>query len=131
MECDAIYIDKMKVKIEINNRTFVIDAERIDGIAPMDTLISALSACTIISISTILKRMQVNLEKLEVHVKGEQYPDPPRTFKTIELIYKVKGNVNQDNLKRAIELTFEKYSPSAVMLKKAGVDLRYSFKIEQ
>ncbi|MCI4433921.1 MAG: OsmC family protein [Thermoplasmata archaeon] len=131
MECDAIYIDKMKVKIEINNRTFVIDAERIDGIAPMDTLISALSACTIISISTILKRMQVNFEKLEVHVKGEQYPDPPRTFKTIELIYKVKGNVNQDNLKRAIELTFEKYSPSAVMLKKAGVDLRYSFKIEQ
>ncbi|MFP3317745.1 MAG: OsmC family protein [Thermoplasmata archaeon] len=131
MECDAIYIDKMKVKIEINNRTFVIDAERIDGIAPMDTLISALSACTIISISTILKRMQVNFEKLEVNVKGEQYPDPPRTFKTIELIYKVKGNVNQDNLKRAIELTFEKYSPSAVMLKKAGVDLRYSFKIEQ
>ncbi len=131
MESYGLYLEKMKVKIIMNGREFIIDANRTDGNAPMDTIISALLACTTISITTILKRMHENFKNFEVHVIWEQEPEPPRIFKKIELKYFVNGNVSTENMKKAVDLTFEKYSPSAVMLKKAGIELKYSFKIEQ
>jgi len=131
MECHAYYLEKMKVKIVMNGKDFIIDAERIEGNAPMDTIISALAACTTISIITILKRMHEDFKDFSSHVSWEQEPDPPRVFKKIELFYSVSGKVSEESMEKAINLTFQKYSPSAVMLQRAGVELKHSFKIEQ
>ncbi|MGC8663520.1 MAG: OsmC family protein [Thermoplasmata archaeon] len=121
----------MKVKVEMNNRETVIDAERIDGNAPMNTIISAVTACTTISIVTILKKMHENFRDINVNVKWDQEPNPPRIFKKIELEYIIKGEVSESEMKKAIDLTFKKYSPSAVILQKAGIEIKVSFKIEQ
>ena len=131
MEFKALYLDGMNVEVEINKNKFIIDASREKGNAPMDHIISALAACTLISISSILKRMHEDFEHLEVQVNGEQFPDPPKIFKKIELNYYIKGKLKRENFEKAIELTFEKYSPSAVILKRAGVELKYSFIINQ
>ncbi|MGC8681612.1 MAG: OsmC family protein [Thermoplasmata archaeon] len=121
----------MKVKVEMNNRETIIDAERIDGNAPMDTIISALTACTTISIVTILKRMHENFIGISTKVKWDQEQEPPRIFKKIDLEYIVKGEVSESGMKKALELTFKKYSPSAVILQRAGLEINASFKIEQ
>ncbi|MGC8673255.1 MAG: OsmC family protein [Thermoplasmata archaeon] len=131
MESYGLYLEKMKVKILMNGREFIIDANRTDGNAPMDTIISALLACTTISITTILKRMHENFENFEVHANWEQEPEPPRIFKKIELNYSVSGKVSEGSMEKAINLTFQKYSPSAVMLQRVGIELKHSFKIEQ
>ncbi len=131
MECKANYLGNMKVKVEMNNRETIIDAERIDGNAPMDTIISALTACTTISIVTILKRMHENFIGISTKVKWDQEHEPPRIFKKIDLEYIVKGEVSESGMKKALELTFKKYSPSAVILQRAGLEINASFKIEQ
>lgn len=126
MECKAKFIDDLKVSVEINNTNFKIDADRIEGNAPMDYILSALAACTTISITSILKRQHENFNDFYVIAKGEQNKDPPKTFKKVELHYFV-NNVKEDKLKKAIELTIEKYSPTAVMLKRAGVEIVYDY----
>ncbi|MGC8563020.1 MAG: OsmC family protein [Thermoplasmata archaeon] len=121
----------MEVKVEMNNRETIIDAERIDGNAPMDTIISAFVACTTTSIVTILKRMRENFKNIEAKVKWEQEPDPPRIFKVIEIEYTIKGQVSESRVEEAVDLTFKKYSPSAVILQRANIEVKRTFKIEQ
>jgi putative redox protein len=53
-------------------------------------------------------------------VEAEQTEEHPRTFKKIRLKYIVKGNVPEDMLRRAIELSQERYCGVSEMLQKSA-----------
>jgi putative redox protein len=105
-----------------------LDADRESNSAPgpMEMLLVALGACTATDVVTILKKKRQKLESLEIVVSGERAEHPPKVWVKLELVYKLRGPLDEAAVKQAIELSEDKYCSVAAMLRKtAPITFRY------
>ena len=57
----------------------------------------------------VLKKGRHDMRGLRADLEGERAPDDPRRFTSIELKYTVTGDVPNDAVDRAIQLSRDKY----------------------
>lgn len=108
----------------------VLDSDRQSNKAPgpMELLLVALGACTATDVVIILEKKRQKLESLEVVVSGERAAEPPTVWTKLELLYRLRGQLDEAAVKHAIELSEEKYCSVAAMVKKTAT-LTYRFEI--
>ena len=86
----------------------------------------ALGACTATDVVSVLKKKRQKLESLQVICSGERAAQPPAVWTKLEIVYRLRGELEDGAVKHAIELSEEKYCSVAAMLKKtATVSWRY------
>src|SRR5688500_15922358 len=108
-----------------NNNTIESDS---DGFSPKALLLSGLAGCAGIDVVMILEKMRVPFASLEIDVETEQTDTEPKVFKDILMVFKVKtGDENREKVKKAIDLSLEKYCGVAAMLQKHSA---INYKIE-
>jgi putative redox protein len=96
------------------------------GPRPMEMVLIALGGCTGMDVVSILRKMQVPFTRFEMEIQGERAPEHPKHFTHIQIVYKIWGDVPEEKLKRAIELSLEKYCSVSNSLKpKAQVLYQY------
>ena len=120
--------DEKFAAISPSGHAMVFDSDRESnkGPGPMETLLMALGACTATDIVIVLKKKRQNLEALEVICSGERAPNPPSVWTKLEVLYKLRGKIDEAAVKHAIELSEEKYcSVSATLGKTATLTWRY------
>ena len=101
------------------NHEIKIDGKRELGFGAKALLLSAAAACSGIDIVDILKKMRVDFSDLEIDAEAEQTDDHPKVFKDIFITYKIKTDkANEEKIKKAIELSLDKYCGVSAMLKK-------------
>jgi putative redox protein len=101
------------------------------GFSPKALLLSGLAACSGIDVVDILEKMRVPFSELEIDAEADQTEEHPRVFKEIHLIYHVKtGEENREKIKKAIDLSLEKYCGVAAMLKKNS-NISYEMRISE
>jgi putative redox protein len=96
------------------------DSESNEASGPMEMVLMALGACTATDIVIILEKKRQKLQQLEVDCSGERAAEPPRVWVKLEVLFRLRGSLDEDAVKRAIELTKEKYCSIAAMLKKTA-----------
>lgn len=102
------------------------DRESNKAPGPMEVVLMALGACTATDVVTVLKKKRQKLESLEVVCSGERAAEPPTVWTKLEIVYRLRGELDDGAVKHAIELSEEKYCSVAAMLKKtAKVSWRY------
>jgi putative redox protein len=100
-----------------NSSKIEIDAK--NGFSPKALLLSGLAGCTGVDVVDILEKMRVPFADLQIDAEAEQTDEHPRVFKFITLTYRIRtGEENRDKIKKAIDLSLEKYCGVAAMLKK-------------
>jgi putative redox protein len=93
---------------------------------PMEMLLLALGACTATDIVIILEKKRQKLESLEVICSGERAAKPPEVWTKLEVLYRLRGRLDDAAVKHAIQLSEEKYcSVSAMLGKTATLTWRY------
>ena len=98
-----------------------IDGDRVIGVSPKSLLLSSLAGCSGIDVVDILEKMRVPFSDLVIDVEAEQTHEHPRVFKDITITYKLKtAYENEDKVRKAAELSLDKYCGVAEMLKKNG-----------
>ena len=105
-----------------------LDSDRSSNGAPgpMELLLVALGACTATDIVAILAKKRQKLDSLEVEVSGERAVEPPTVWLKIEIVYKLRGILDEKAVEHAIRLSEEKYCSVAAMLRKtAAITFRY------
>jgi putative redox protein len=111
-----------------SGHALALDSDRKSNVAPgpMELLLLALGACTATDIVIILKKKRQNLEALEVICSGDRAADPPQVWTKLELVYRLRGQLDDGAVKQAIQLSEEKYCSVSAMLKKtATISWRY------
>jgi putative redox protein len=89
------------------------------GFNPKALLLSGLAGCSGIDIVEILEKMRVPFEDLKIEVEAEQTNEPPKVFKEIHINYMVStAEENYDKVKKAVDLSLDKYCGVSAMLKK-------------
>ena len=96
---------------------------------PMELLLISLGGCTGMDVVSILKKMRVEWERFEIGLEAERAEEHPKAFTKIHLIYRIWGDdIPEDKLKRAIELSQERYCSVGAMLAK-GAEISYEYQI--
>jgi putative redox protein len=116
------------VAISPSGHAITVDSDRASNKAPgpMELVLMALGACTATDVVSILKKKRQKLEALEVVCSGERGAEPPTVWVKLEILYRLRGELDEAAVKRAIELSEQKYcSVSAMVQKTATVTWRY------
>ena len=105
---------------------FDSDRESNKAAGPMEMVLMALGACTATDVVIILLKKRQKLQSLEVICSGERAAQPPRVWTRLEIVFRLRGALDENAVKHAIALSEEKYCSVEAMLKKtAKITLRY------
>jgi putative redox protein len=117
-----------------SGHTIAVDSDRKtnSGPGPMELVLMALGACTATDVVTVLQKKRQKLQSLEVVCSGERATQPPTVWTKLEIVYRLRGELDDAAVKHAIELSEEKYCSVAAMLKKtAKITWRYEILREE
>jgi len=123
------WIDEQKfVATSPSGHAVTIDSDRESNKAPgpMELLLMALGACTATDVVIILEKKRQKLQSLEVICSGERAAEPPAVWTKLEIVYRLRGQLDDAAVKHAIQLSEDKYCSVAAMLRKtATLSWRY------
>jgi putative redox protein len=91
-----------------------------DGFRPLELMAVSLAGCTAMDVVSILQKKQQDVTAFEVKVHARRVEEHPKVFRDIVITYFVTGrNLEEQAVRRAIELSTTKYCPAQAMLSKA------------
>ncbi|MFT2011357.1 OsmC family protein [Pontibacter sp. 13R65] len=102
------------------------------GARPMELLLMGLGGCSAIDIIQILKKQRQQIDSFNIKVNAERAPveelPSVTVFKAINIHFAFTGPLSEDKVKKAIDLSLEKYcSVAHILYKTATID--YTFEV--
>ena len=99
------------------------------GLRPMETMLVAAGSCSAFDVQQIIFKQKATLHYLRVSVCGERTDTIPKVFTNIKLSFSIGADgIGEQQVRRAIDLSLDKYCSAIVMLKSAGVIVGYELK---
>jgi len=100
------------------------------GIRPMEMMLMGMGGCTSFDVMKILKKARQPVTSCIAQVEASRADEIPSVFTDIHVHFVVKGKgVRESQVKRAIELSADKYCSASIMLGKGGVDITHDYEI--
>ncbi|MEY3659970.1 MAG: hypothetical protein RLZZ169_795, partial [Pseudomonadota bacterium] len=100
------------------------------GARPMELMLMGVGACSSVDVVNILKRGRQQVLGCEARVEATRVDAVPAVFETIHLHFVVTGReLDAAKVKRAVELSAEKYCSASIMLGKAGVKITHDYEV--
>lgn len=99
------------------------------GARPMEMLLMGLAGCTAIDVILILQKQKQVIDDFRLKVDGlREKGATPAPFKKIHITYLLKGQLDSDKVKRAIDLSMDKYCSATAQLRPSA-EITYSFEV--
>jgi putative redox protein len=98
------------------------------GPRPMELMLMALAGCTGMDVISILEKMHVKYDDFRIEITANKSSEHPKVYTKIFIKYRIWGEVSEDKLISAIELSQVKYCSASAMIKKAA-EITYDHEI--
>lgn len=99
------------------------------GARPMELILMGLGSCGAMDILSILKKQRQEIEHFEIEIDSTRdYDQTPAIFTNIDIVFLLYGNLDEQKVQKAVDLSMQKYCSVSAMLQEK-VDIKYSFKI--
>ncbi len=100
------------------------------GPRPMEMLLIGTGGCSTYDVLSMLKKSRQKVLDCKVEIDAERADAVPAVFTRINLHFIVTGiGLKESHVKRAVELSAEKYCSASIMLGAAGVEMSHSYEI--
>ncbi len=101
------------------------------GIRPMEMLLLGMGGCTAYDVVHILKKARQPVHDCEVRVEAERAETVPKVFTRIHIHFIVSGSreLKEQHVKRAVELSAEKYCSASIMLGRSA-EIEHDYRID-
>ena len=100
------------------------------GFRPMQLMLAGLGGCSTIDILDILKKQRQEVKDVTIDLDASRRENEvPSLFKSIHIRYTIYGKVDEPKVKRAIDLSLEKYCSVAKIIEKTA-SITYSFEVK-
>ena len=88
---------------------------------PMEMLLVGAGGCSTFDVVTILRRGRMQVDGCEVKLSAERAETDPKVFTKINMHFILRGSgLKPEAVKRAVELSLEKYCSASIMLSKTA-----------
>ena len=125
----------MSFSTVVNGHEIIIDADaefggKDSGPRPTPLILAALAGCSGMDVVSILKKMREPISWFNVRVEADQSDEQPKTYTSMRIIYEFKASdgLKDENVRKAVDLSLERYCGVAALLKKAvplGSEIAY------
>ena len=93
-------------------------------------MLLGIGGCTSFDVMKILKKSRQPVENCVAHIEAKRADEVPSVFTDIHIHFVVTGNgVKESQVRRAIELSAEKYCSASIMLGRGGVNITHDFEL--
>ena len=100
------------------------------GIRPMEMLLVGLGGCSSYDVVSILKKSRQEVTDCRCELEAQRADAIPAVFEKIHLHFIVTGkDLDPAKVKRAVDLSAEKYCSASIMLAQAGVEITHDVEI--
>lgn len=100
------------------------------GPRPMELLLMGLGSCSSFDVLTILQKSRQDVVDCKAEVEAERADAVPAVFTKIHLHFVITGhNLKESQVKRAVEMSAEKYCSASIMLAAGGVEISHDYEI--
>jgi putative redox protein len=106
----------------------VMDSPPVAGPSPVQTLAFALAGCMAMDVLVVMRRGRYDLKALTARLVAERAPSDPRRIVRADLRFRLAGEVPEDRVARAIQLSREKYC-SVWHSMRPDIELTTSFEV--
>lgn len=91
------------------------------GVRPMEMLLLGMGGCAAFDVLHILKKARQTVEDCYVELEAQRAETEPKVFTAIHVHFVVQGaGLKEAQVKRAVELSAEKYCSASIMLGKVA-----------
>jgi len=94
----------------------LMDGKRTAAPGPVDTLVLSLVACSAIDVVEILTKRRTPPRSLRIGADFTRVQGTPRRLKTVRLTFQVESDSAIEHVRRAVDLSLEKYCSVAASL---------------
>src|SRR3569832_2432684 len=99
------------------------------GVRPMELVLMGVGAYTTYDIVHILRKSRQPVERCVAELEAERTKSEPKVFTKIHVHFRVTGRgLSEQAVKRAVDLSAEKYCYASIMLGRAGVEITHKNK---
>ena len=89
--------------------TIRLDSAGAEGPSPVQALALGLAGCMAMDVVYVLRKGRHDLRGFRADLSGERAEDHPRRFTAFTLALTINGNIPEDAVDRAVQLSREKY----------------------
>lgn len=115
-EARITFVDGLQfVGVGSSGHAVVMDGDfevggRNTGTRPMELLLIGLGGCSGMDVISMLEKKKQHVTGFKIDVKGEKAEGYPKKFTDIKIDFIIRGrNINEEAVKKAVELSMEKY----------------------
>jgi putative redox protein len=109
LRVELVWNEELQFAATSGRAAIVIDADSVNGPSPVQLLGMALLGCMAADVVDILRKGRHPPTRFHAALTGERSPDPPRRLRRVLLHFTIHGDVPSDAVKRAIDLSRDKY----------------------
>lgn len=113
---------------ESEGTTIVLDGDKKAGPSPVQAVAFALAGCMGIDIVDIIEKGRLPLRGLSCDLAVTRAPEPPRKITKVHMAIVVGGDIPQEKVARAIDLSRDKYC-SVWHSMNPGIEFTTSFEV--
>jgi putative redox protein len=119
------WLGDMAFEGDIGGHKIVMDADpavggKNIGPRPKPFMLLALGGCTAMDVISILAKMRIEVDSFNVRVEGDLTEEHPKHFTSMHVVYEFMGkDLPMDKLKKAVELSEERYCGVSAVYRKA------------
>jgi putative redox protein len=100
------------------------------AVRPMEMLLLGTGGCSIYDVLSMLKKSRQQVVDCRVELDAQRADAIPAVFTHINMHFIVTGvGLKDSQVKRAVELSAEKYCSASIMLGAAGVKITHSYEV--
>ncbi len=100
------------------------------GCRPMELMLMGLGGCTSYDVINILGKARQSVQDCLVEIAAQRADDVPHVFTGIHVHFIVTGkNLKDSHVKRAVDLSADKYCSASIMLGRGGVEITHDYEI--
>jgi putative redox protein len=100
------------------------------GASPVETVLSALAACSAMDVISIVTKKRQDVTGYWVDVVGNQRDEYPQVYTEVFVTHEVEGrDLSEAAIRRAIELSALKYCPVNAMISAGATTVHHRYKI--
>jgi putative redox protein len=100
------------------------------GARPMEMLLIGMGGCATYDVMSMLNKSRQKVVDCRVELEAQRADAVPAVFTDINLHFVVTGvGLKESQVKRAVQLSAEKYCSASIMLAAGGVNVTHSYEV--
>lgn len=119
------WLGNMAFEADIDGHKIILDASEDvggenKGPKPKPFMLVALAGCTGMDVVSLMKKMRINVKKVNIIVDGELTEEHPKQFHSMHIIYEFHGtDLPLEKIRKAVDLSQERYCGVSATYRKA------------